>query len=408
MTGRVLITGISGFVGPYLAKHLLEEGNEVWGLTRRKAVTTRVRGLQFLGIEDEVKILEGDTTSIASLAHALDRAEPEAVYHLAAQSYVPQSFSNPVETYWINVIGSINLLEAIRLKDMDPIILFSGSSEEYGLAFASEKQWKEEVAARGPIFPKPEELPELPIDEANPLRPMSPYGVSKVQADFAFRNYHRAYGMKTIVTRAFNHEGPGRGLAFVTSTIVNQAVRFKLGEARALTLGDVNTFRDWSHVEDVVRAYALMVAKGRWGHVYNLASQRCNSVLTYALIALDILGLHPKSVESLDGEKTVKDPLEISRDPMFGLSFERTHLDDEMLLQGLSFTLQDRGVLVRTEEGNVPIAFDPERYRPAEVPVLLGNAAGARNLGVEMVKGLRDIVQDQVNYFLEARNREAF
>lgn len=408
MSKRTLITGISGFVGPHLAKHLLEDGHEVWGLTRRRAAGSKVRSLQVLGIEDRVGVIEGDITSIASLAQALDTVDPETVFHLAAQSYVPQSFANPVDTYHINVMGSINLLEAIRLKDLDPNVLFAGSSEEYGLAFASENQWKDEVAARGPIYPEPEKLPELPINEKNPLRPMSPYGVSKVQADYAFRNYHRAYGMKTVVTRAFNHEGPGRGLTFVTSSIISQAVKCKLGQANTITLGNVNTFRDWSHVQDIVQGYALVVAKGRRGHVYNLASGRSNSVLTYALLSLEALGFKIEAIESVADGKRVKDPLLRSRNGAFGRAFEKTLVDDEMLTSDLNFSPKDGGVRVKAEGGDITIAIDPERYRSAEVPVLLGDASKAQDLGFKPRRGLSDIIRDQVNYFLDARNREGF
>ncbi len=408
MSKRVLITGISGFVGPHLAKQLLEQGNEVFGFTRRRAAAIKVRGLQLLGIDKEVRILEGDITSITSLAHALDAVEPDVIYHLAAQSYVPQSFANPVDTYHINVMGSINLLEAVRLKDLDPNVLFAGSSEEYGLAFASDKQWKDEVAARGPIYPEPERLPELPIDEKNPLRPMSPYGVSKVQADYAFRNYHRAYGMKTVVTRAFNHEGAGRGPNFVTSAIVSQAMRCKLGQANTITLGNVNSFRDWSHVEDIVQGYSLIVAKGRKGHVYNLASGRSNSVLTYVLLSLEALGFKIEAIESVADGKRVKDPLRRSRNGAFGRAFEKTLMDDEMLTSGLSFSPKDGGVRVKAEGGDITITIDPERYRSAEVPVLLGDASKAQDLGFKPHRGLSDIIQDQVNYFLDPRNREGF
>jgi GDPmannose 4,6-dehydratase len=403
---RVLITGISGFVGPHLAKYLLQQGDEVWGFTRRRAAGSKVRSLQVLGIGENVKVVEGDVTSISSLAHALDIAAPDVIFHLAAQSFVPQSFSNPVDTYETNVMGSVNLLEAVRLKDLDPDILFAGSSEEYGLAFASERQWKEEVAARGPIYPEPAAIPELPIAEGNPLRPMSPYGVSKVQADYAFRNYHRVYGMKTVVTRAFNHEGPGRGPTFVTSTTVSQAVKCKLGQQDTITLGNVNTFRDWSHVEDVVRGYDLIAATGRRGHVYNLASQRTNSVLSYALLALEVLGFKLWAIEAASGGKRVKDPTRISRSQAFGLPFEKTAVDEEMLQSGLEYSPRDKGVRVKTDQGDITIAIDPERYRPAEVPVLLGQAARAREVGFKPTHSLADVIQDQANYYLDARNRE--
>jgi len=262
---RILITGISGFVGSHLAKYLLDEGATVSGLVRRKADGSLPRNLEYLKIEKEVNLLDGDMRDISSLAFALDKAKPNIIFHLAAQSFIPRSFVNPLETMQVNLLGTVNLLEAVRVKDLAPTITFAGSSEEYGLAIISQPQYQEAISKYGVVFPEPERIPELPITESNPLRPMSPYGVSKVSADYIMRDYHCCYGMNTIVSRAFNHEGAGRGGMFVTSVLTSQVTKLKRGEIAKITIGNVNAFRDWSHVDDIVRGYCLSAEERQAG-----------------------------------------------------------------------------------------------------------------------------------------------
>ena len=204
---NVFVTGVTGFVGSEMAKHLVDSGANVFGLMRRRADGSISKNLRELGIENEIKLIEGDLENIYSIAHALDECNPNLIFHLAAQSFVQRSFLNPLETARANCIGTCNLLEAIRMKDIDPIIVFAGSSEEYGLVISSDDQYKKVIDKYGTIFPGPKQIPELPIKETNPLRPMSPYAVSKVYCDYLMRNYYHSYGMKTIVSRAFNHEG---------------------------------------------------------------------------------------------------------------------------------------------------------------------------------------------------------
>nr|pir GDP-D-mannose dehydratase (gmd-1), authentic frameshift homolog - Archaeoglobus fulgidus [Archaeoglobus fulgidus] len=243
---RALITGVTGFVGSYLAKHLIELGAEVYGIVRRRADWSPPQNLINMGIlnDPHLHLIEGDLLDITCLAKALDVAEPEVIFHLGAQSFVPQSFINPVETMQINCIGTLNLLETVRIKDSDAVIVFAGSSEEYGLVISSEKQYERIKASGRTVFPEPEKIPELPIKETNPLRPMSPYAVSKVYGDHLFRNYYHSYGLKTIVSRAFNHEGAGRGKMFVTSNIALQVMKLKFGETDKIKIGNVNAFRD--------------------------------------------------------------------------------------------------------------------------------------------------------------------
>ncbi|WP_048078769.1 GDP-mannose 4,6-dehydratase [Desulfurococcus mucosus] len=403
---RALVTGITGFVGPHLAKALLERGYEVYGLVRRRAEGGSYRRLHEAGIYGQIKLIEGDVTDLTSLLFALDRVEPDVIFHLAAQSFVPRSFTNPIETFQVNSMGTQNLLEAVRLKDLDSRIVFAGSSEEYGLQIASVKHYEQVLEKFRVIHPEPARIPELPVDENNPLRPLSPYAVSKVHGDYLMRNYYISYGLKTVVSRAFNHEGAGRGPHFVTSSIVRQCVKLKFGEADKILIGNVNAFRDWSHVEDIVEGYIALAEKGVPGEVYVLGSARTNSVLTYILLTLEQLGYKVYEIETVDGGKRVKDPAERDHGNAFGLSFEKTKVDKLVLDGELEFELRDKGIRVKTDKGTIIIEFDSERFRPADVPILLSNPKKAtEKLGFRVTRKLTDIIRDQINYYLNPENR---
>lgn len=398
---NILITGISGFAGSFLSKNLLDKGLGVYGLIRRKADGTRPKNLVDRGVVDEVSLIEGSLEDITSLAFALEESQPDIIFHLAAQSYVPRSFTHPLETIDINCMGTTRLLEAVRSKDMDPKIVFAGSSEEYGLVISSDEQYEKYK----PVFPEPDKIPELPVREENPLRPMSPYAVSKVYGDYIMRNYHHSYGMKTVVSRAFNHEGAGRGIMFVTSTITNQIMKLRFGEVDRLEIGDVNSFRDWSHVMDIVEGYRLLAEKGRNGDVYNQGSSRTNSVLSYILLGLESAGFGVSRIETLKGDKVVDDPIFVDKSSMFGFGFDKTLVDSMMLSGELSFEIADKGIKVYTESGPVIVEFRPERFRPAEVPILMCDNSKIGKLGFKNKYKLEDIIKSQLDYYLDAGNR---
>jgi len=299
----------------------------------------------------------------------------------------------------VNCLGTANLLEAIRSKELDPVIIFAGSSEEYGLAFALDSQYKLALEKYGAIFPPPTVIPELPITETNPLRPMSPYAVSKVYGDYLTRNYHTCYGMKTVVSRSFNNEGAGRGKMFVTSTIIHQVMQYKRGEIDKIVIGNVNAFRDWSHVDDIVKGYCLLAEKGKYGDVYNQGSQRTNSILSYLLLSLECAGYKIDKIQSIKGDKKIENPTEIDSSEMFGLRFEKIGVDKLMLEGKLEFQFADLGIIVFTDKGKITIEFDPERFRPAEVPILLTGTKKFRELGFEINHSLKDIMEDQLNYY---------
>lgn len=245
---RALITGITGFAGSHLAEYLLREhpSIEVFGIYR-----WRSRFENITGIQDKVRMIECDLKDFPAVHRMLSEARPDYIFHLAAQSFVPSSWRAPVETLDINVIGQTNLFEAIRMLELDPAVQIACSSEEYGL-----------------VLPD-----EVPIRETNPLRPLSPYAVSKVAQDYLGYQYHQSYGIRAIRTRGFNHTGPRRGDVFVTSNFAKQVARIEAGKQDpVIRVGNLDAVRDFTDVRDMVRAYWLAVTKGKPGEVYNIAT----------------------------------------------------------------------------------------------------------------------------------------
>ncbi len=405
---RVAVTGISGFVGPYLAHELLEQGAEVYGLMRARADRTLSRGLSDQTWSRAIHLREGALEELYSLLRLIDEVQPEAIFHLGAQSFVKMSFESPLLFARVNCLGTANLLEAVRLRAPQATVVFAGSSEQYGLVFVNADQYAAACKKYGGVFPAPERLPELPVRETNPMRPMSPYGVSKVYGDQLVRNYVCSFGLRGIVSRAFNHEGGGRGITFVTSQMAHQAVRLSLREMDAISLGDVNSFRDWSHVRDIVRGYLLLAEHGQAGEVYNQGSMRTNSVLSYMLLALEEIGWSVRGLQTFRGTKSVDRPADIRPLRLWGMEFDATRIDELMLTEGLAFDLADEGLLVSTSRGDVRITFDPQRFRPSEVPILLCDASRSRALGCQSRGTLRDIVRDQIEYYRIPQNRQGY
>src|SRR3989344_4690450 len=245
---KILITGINGFAGSHLADYVLENGlAEVHGTYRGKSTDFS----NISGIRDKVTLHECDLTDYYSVSKAVKDVEPDFVSHLAAQSFVPTSWRAPQETLNTNVIGSLNLFEAIRLAGLNPVIQIACSSEEYGLVLEG----------------------ELPIREENPLRPLSPYGVSKVSMDLLGYQYFKSYGMKIVRTRAFNHTGPRRGQEYVDSNWARQVALIEKGKQKPeLFVGNLTARRDFTHVRDIVRGYWIAATKATPGEVYNICT----------------------------------------------------------------------------------------------------------------------------------------
>lgn len=244
------VTGISGFVGSHLAEKLVDYGSEVFGFVRRTS-TSHYPNIEH--IIDKVKLVEGNLEDFQSVFSALKSVSPDVVFHLGAQSFVPTSFRAPMETYMTNVIGTSNILEAIRMFDHNiQAIQVACSSEEYGRV----------------------DLKDIPIDEDTPLRPMSPYGITKVATETLASAYHRMYGLPTVATRGFNHSGPRRGLQFVTSVVNRQIARCLVKKTNVVRIGKPDSIRDFTHISDMIQGYLLSVEKGRRGEPYNIGHGR--------------------------------------------------------------------------------------------------------------------------------------
>ena len=229
---RALVTGITGQDGSYLAEFLLEKGYEVYGLIRRSSTVNfeRIRHIQ-----DDIQLLSGDLLDQNSLMFALQKAEPQEVYNLGAQSFVPASWEQPLLTGEITALGVARLLEAIR--STDPKIRFyqASTSELFG------------------------KVQESPQSETTPFYPRSPYGVSKLYGHWITINYRESYDMYACAGILFNHESPRRGLEFVTRKITHGVARIKHGQADHLALGNLDSRRDWGYAGDFVRAMWKML-----------------------------------------------------------------------------------------------------------------------------------------------------
>src|SRR5687768_17575231 len=286
---RVLITGVTGFAGSHLAEYLLDNQPdvEVWGIYR-----WRSRRENLEGVWGRLHMIECDLRDYTSVHYALAQARPDAIFHLAAQSFVPSSWKAPADTLVTNVTGQTNLFEAVRLLGLDPTIQIACSSEQYGM-----------------VHPD-----EVPIREDNPLRPLSPYAVSKVAQDMMAYQYFQSYGLKTVRTRGFNHTGPRRGDVFVTSNFAKQLASIEAGlQEPVIRVGNLEAVRDFTDVRDMVRAYWLAVTKAKPGEVYNLATgngiviremlERLISLASVEVkIETDPERLRPSDVEILIGD----------------------------------------------------------------------------------------------------------
>jgi GDP-4-dehydro-6-deoxy-D-mannose reductase len=243
---RVLITGITGFVGSHLAEYALEQGVEVIG-----SVRPRSRYEHIDAFRARLQLVECDLRDATSVRTLVGHTRPDWIFHLAAQSFVQASFNAPAETFATNILAQVNLLEAVRAEHLGPRVLVAGSSEEYGLV-------REE---------------ETPVTETQPLRPLSPYAVSKVAQDTMGYQYWRSYGIPIVRTRAFNHSGPRRGEIFATSNFARQVVEIEAGRRPPVVdVGNLEPRRDFCDVRDIVRGYWGLLQRGEAGEVYNLCS----------------------------------------------------------------------------------------------------------------------------------------
>ena len=315
----VLITGISGFAGSHLAEELLDLGCEVHGTIRRHAVPMyenieHLRGNIFLH--------EADITSAERIFSIFEEIQPNAVFHLAAESFVPTSFREPARVAHNNIIGTIKMFEAARrFKTGLESIQVACSSEQYGLV-------------------DPNEVPVTEDLKKNPFRPRSVYAISKCATEQIAWLYHNSYGVPSIISRGFNHEGPRRGIQFVTSVIHRQIVEILNNKRDKFIIGNPNAIRDFTHVKDTVNAYIILSEKKKYGEPFNICSGKGISIADYIKLAKNIYDI------------------------------------------------------------NIEVFVDPQRVRPSEVPLLIGlNNKIFEETGWRPVRSIVDIIKEGVKYF---------
>jgi GDPmannose 4,6-dehydratase len=273
---RALITGVTGQDGAYLSQFLLQHGYEVYGIIRRSssAEVNHMR-LRWLGIENDIKLVDGDLADLSSLIRAVEDIKPDEIYNLGAQSFVMTSWSQPILTGQITALGACHLLEAVRLVCPTARFYQASSSEMYGLI-------------------------QQPVQsERTPFYPRSPYAVAKVYAHWLTVNYRESFGLHASSGILFNHESPLRGLEFVTRKITNGVARIKLGLDKTLALGNLSAQRDWGHARDYVRAMWLMLQQDQ-SDDYVIATGRTTSVREFCKLAFEMVGLNYEDHVTVD------------------------------------------------------------------------------------------------------------
>jgi len=312
---RVLVTGVTGFAGSHLVDYMLTRDDcQIFGIQRWRSRTENIE--HFV---DRITMLECDLRDATSTRDTLEKVKPDWIFHLAAQSFVPTSWIAPTESLTTNVLAQVNLFEAVRHLGLKCRIQLACSSEEYGLVHAD----------------------EVPIRETNPLRPLSPYAVSKVAQDLLGYQYWMSWKLDSVRTRGFNHEGPRRGPVFVASDFAKQVADIEKGKKPpVLSVGNLESRRDFTDVRDMVRAYWLALEKCEPGEVYNICRGRAWSIQ-----------------EVLD------------------------------LLLGMT-------------RAKIEVRQDPARLRPSDVPVLLGDPAKFKKAtGWEPTIPFEQTLRDMLEYW---------
>ncbi len=316
---KALITGISGQDGSYLAELLLEKGYEVYGMDRRKSRENYYRVQHLL---DKIKIVQGDLLDQSSLDEIIRAIKPDEVYNLAAQSFVPASWQQPVLTGEINALGVLKLLESIRKNKPDTKFYQASSSEMFG------------------------KVREIPQKETTPFHPRSPYGVAKVFGHYITVNYRESYNIFACSGICFNHESPRRGIEFVTRKITYTIAKILSNKEKTLQVGNLDAKRDWGFAGDYVYAMWLMLQQDKPDD-YVIATGETHSVKEFIELALNYAGIkiewHGEGLNSKGIIKSINTKIS-------------THL----------------------KPGQVIVESNPEYYRPAEVDLLVGDATKAK------------------------------
>ena len=347
MNKTALITGITGQDGAYLAEFLLDKGYSVHGIKRRSSSlnTDRIDHLYVDLHENNVrlKLHYGDLTDATNLIRIIQEVQPDEIYNLAAQSHVKVSFDLPEYTANTDAIGTLRLLEAIRILNMTEKVKFyqASTSELYGLA------------------------QEVPQNETTPFYPRSPYGVAKLYAFWIVKNYREAYNMFACNGILFNHESPIRGETFVTRKITRAVARISLGQQKKIFIGNLDAKRDWGHAKDYVRGMWLMLQQEN-AEDFVLATGKTNTVRHFCELAFLEVGIKIEWKGEGDSEK------------------------------GLN-----------AKDGSVLIEIDKNYYRPTEVDLLIGDPTRANKLlGWKHTYGLKSMIAEMVQSDVEIFRKE--
>lgn len=244
---RVLVTGVSGFVGGHLAEHLLDSGDLVVGLSARGIWPKELAHLSRQVRIEPCNLAEASESDLVDL---IGRKQPEAIYHLAAQANPQASMTDPRGTWALNLGGTLNLLEAVKATGLPLKVVLVGSGVSYG-------------------NPGPE---HLPVSESCPLRPNNPYAASKAAADLLGIQQYLSHGTDVVIVRPFNHAGPRQGANYVLGGLARQVAEVELGRRARIEVGNLDVVRDFTDVRDVVRGYRLLAQKGASGEIYNLGT----------------------------------------------------------------------------------------------------------------------------------------
>ncbi|HOE72971.1 MAG TPA: GDP-mannose 4,6-dehydratase [Desulfomonilia bacterium] len=355
---RALITGTTGQDGAYLAEFLLDKGYEVHGIKRRSSSfnTYRVDHLYQDPHEKDVRFRMhyGDLTDSTNIIRIIQAVEPDEIYNLGAQSHVQVSFETPEYTAQADAVGTLRILEALRILGMDKKVRFyqASTSELFG------------------------KVQKIPQDENTPFYPRSPYGVAKLYAYWITVNYREAYGMFACNGILFNHESPIRGETFITRKVTRAVSRIALGLQDRLYIGNLDAKRDWGHARDYVVAQWLILQQEEPDD-YVIATGRQNSVRDLCNLAFSLVGIEMEWV---------------------GEGPEETGVVSKVR------PVQDGVVL---KPGDAVVVIDPRYFRPSEVDTLLGNPAKAKKkLGWEAKISFEEMVAEMVEHDLEEARRD--
>jgi GDPmannose 4,6-dehydratase len=349
MRKTALITGVTGQDGAYLAEFLLEKGYEVHGIKRRASLfnTNRIDHLyQDPHVSNRDFVLHyGDTTDATNILRVIQSVKPDEIYNLAAQSHVAVSFETPEYTANADALGTLRILEAIRILGLDKSARFyqASTSELYG------------------------KVQETPQTESTPFYPRSPYAVAKLYAYWITVNYREAYGMFACNGILFNHESPIRGETFVTRKITRAVARIALGLQERLYLGNLDACRDWGHARDFVAAQWLMLQQEK-AEDFVIATGRQHSVRDFVRLAFAQSGID--------------------------LRFEGRGVEEKAIVDGVR---EVEGLKAACAPGAEVVWVDPRYFRPTEVESLLGDASKARRqLGWQPRIGFAELVTEMV------------